>query len=373
MGRRTRQLAGHPRLIDGWVVAGPWAQGRKGTGWAQEISSLCFSPDGRTLASAGGENRIRVWDVNSGDELLHNSAQICPTSSIVFSPDSATLITGSMNGNLIFWDPRSGTERRRIAAHQTPIMGLTISPDGATLLTESQNGPAKFWDVLTGKMLRQVQLPRDHGENALEFSPDGRMILTGGPPHRLIDVVACRERAQLPRDEADNAARPTSVKFVPGRPSLIASYGAYLLECFVATGRTIRRIEKPWVKNHGYGASLAISPDGSHIVTGDQDENARLLDFETGKEAGRFVAPGAKGIALLAFSPDGRLIAASSDRSLWLWNVTSGRLLQTLVQIHRGEIKSLTFSPDAKLLASASDDSTVLVWEVAELVRRPAE
>ncbi len=290
-----------------------------------------------------------------------------PTGSIVFTPDSQTVITGSKNGLLLFWDPRTGAERRRIAAHRSAVMGLAISADGTTLLTMGQNGPAKFLDLATGQTIRTAVLPRDPGENALELSPDGRMILAGGPPRRLIDQKGGQERAQLPRDAKNNAQRPTRVKFVPHHHTLIASYGEYLLECNMLTGRPVRRIEKPWVNHDGTGASLAISPDGARIATGDLDENVRIVERTTGNQVGRLIAPGATSIVEIAYSPDGRLLAAGGGRSVWLWEVASGRLLSTLDDVHRGEIERLAFSPDGRLLASSSPDATVLVWDVAEL------
>jgi WD40 repeat protein len=220
-------------------------------------------------------------------------------------------------------------------------------------------------------MSRQVVLPRDPGQNALEFSPDGRMILTGGPPHRLIDVKGGRERAQLPRDPEDNVRCPFCVKFVPNHHTLIASYGAYLLECNVATGRLIRRIDKSWIKPHAHGTCLTISPDGSRLATGEQDENVHEVDRITGREVARLVAPGTKGFGTIAYSPDGRLIAAGDGHSMCLWEVTSGRLLRTVDQVHGGGVGNLTFSPDGRLLASSRSDATVLIWDVEELGRRP--
>jgi WD40 repeat protein len=365
-GRQIHRLRIQPRLSPVWSA--PRAEGRLWTARNDEITSLSFGPDGRALASTGGENRIRLWDVGEGKELFPDTQHPRITGPVVFTRDSQTVITGSVTGELIFWDARSGAERRRIAAHRTAVMGLAMSADGRELVSQGQNGPTKFWDIATGQTTRELALPRDPGENAIDVSPDGRMILVGGPPHRLVDLKGGRERAQLPRDAEDNATRPTGAKFVPGHHTLIASYGKYLLECNVLTGRQLRRIEKPWVTDHAIDVSLTVSPDGSRLATGDHDEKVRLVDRNTGQEVARFAAPDEYDILAIAYSPDGRLLVAGGSNSMWLWEVASGRLLRKCENAHRGKIRGLIFSPDGLLLASSSPDATVLIWDVAELL-----
>jgi hypothetical protein len=134
----------------------------------------------------------------------------------------------------------------------------------------------------------------------------------------------------------------------------------------VKTGRLLRRVvaDNPVL-------SLAFSPDGRMLAAAHAEQKVRIWEVATGRL--RLSFNHERPLAL-AFSPDGGLLASanSKDRGkVRLWDPFSGARLHTLAG-HRGVVTSLAFSPDGKLLASGSNDTTVLLWDMTKLPRGAA-
>src|SRR5262249_48114242 len=120
-------------------------------------------------------------------------------------------------------------------------------------------------------------------------------------------------------------------------------------------------------------AGLAFSPDGRTLAASGRDGPVRVWELATGRcRTLKHFHTGRGG--RLAFSPDGRVLASwsepgSESSPVTLWDPGTGRELGRLVG-HRGAVTQVAFAPDGNTLATASEDTTVLFWDIADLVRR---
>src|SRR5262249_56080673 len=125
---------------------------------AGNVTTLVFSPDGKTLASGGWDDMVRLWDVDSGKELRKVLAHQAMVARVVFSPDGKTLASrGGIDGTLRLWDPQTGTELRKVEqlSRVNPWRfyreaALAISPDSKTVAASDRKGVI-FFDLAAGK------------------------------------------------------------------------------------------------------------------------------------------------------------------------------------------------------------------------------
>jgi eukaryotic-like serine/threonine-protein kinase len=172
------------------------------------VCAVAYSPDGRTLATAGGDGMAVLWDVTDRQPprqlgLLRltsptphqNFASSC---AVEFAPDGHTLTTASHDGAVAVWDVADRQAPRRLSqlldAGRSAVSAVAFAPDGRTLATAGGDGAVTLWDVLDRQAPRQFGQPvtaQQSGVRAVEFASDGRTLATtdGGGGVVLWDVL----------------------------------------------------------------------------------------------------------------------------------------------------------------------------------------
>ncbi|MGW8317598.1 MAG: nSTAND1 domain-containing NTPase [Candidatus Promineifilaceae bacterium] len=144
---------------------------------AMPVWDMAISPDGLHLATAGLDNMVRLWDIETGERLLtlfgHDDSLLV----VVFDHDGRRLATADVNGQVNIWDLPTGKLRHEITGHAGPVTGLAFSPDSHLLASASYDGAAAVWDTETGQ-LRHAFDGHIGGVTAVAFSPDGKRLYT---------------------------------------------------------------------------------------------------------------------------------------------------------------------------------------------------
>ena len=352
------------------------------------INEMQFSPDGTLLAVASS---IGVWlyDTETYQERALLTGHTNLVSCVCFSTDGRILASGSWDGTIKLWDVATGTLQRTLPL-EGYVTGVRLSPDGRTLASSSGGGEMgwmiKLWDMATGTL--QYTLTEPYDDLSMAFSPDGQ-TLASGDPHvvSLWDVATGTLQQTFDEHYAQGyRARVNNLRFSPDGKTLVSASQAatvssnnkiYTIHLWdMATGEPLKRHTVGTVDTDST-SGLCWSPDGQTLAAS-LDSTIHLWDVATGESLKR-LAGHTGSVSRLCWSPDGQTLAsasqgytilgtygqtrasASQDGTIRLWNVVAGRPRHTFTG-HTSHVSSLYWRVDGQTLVAGYDDGKVRLW-----------
>ena len=362
------------------------------TGHTNTAHTLVVSPDSKWVASGSSDYTIALWDIANGALVQQWFPYDDDTAiSLAFFPNSRFLISvsGDDPSSLVMWDLHGGLHQV-IEGEIRNATRCAWSPAGDVIACGFKDASVRLWDTNTLQPLRR-HAPLKHADSEsgwiflLEFSPDGRWLITGCDPtsYYIWDVASGAGRQLHAFKFVDPqvtyhvpvaaAFNPTSTRFAITSPTgrveiqpvetgrlRVGEWGGVVLEC--GTGRLPRR----WEMSH-----VSFSPDGSLVLTlpnrGPSMHAMKIWDAYTGVEL--FSLEGhEKPIWTACFSPCGNYVAsASEDHTVRLWRTSDGSCIATLSD-HDSEVRCVIFSPDGGALVSGAEDGSVIIRQMRDVL-----
>ena len=327
-----------------------------------EVTSVTYSPDGKTLASGGYDSAIKLWDARSGQLLNTLNWHKRGISSLAYSPDGKTLASGGYDCMIKLWDARANQPLNTLNGHEEGVFSVAFAPDGKTLASVGFDSMIKLWNIKPGQ-----PPPTTKGHElkvrSVAYSPDGK-TLASASKDRTIKLWDASDGRLLNTLKGHNALVDVAV-YAPNGKILASSSDDHTIKFWDArTGQLLNTL----IGHESCVNTLAFSPDGKTLASGSgefrdlKDHTIKFWDVQTGKVLNTLKGNGSY-ILSVAYSPDGKTLAsAGEDSTIKLWDARTGQLLNTL-KGNETIVDIVIYSPDGKTLASASWDDTVKLWD----------
>lgn len=277
----------------------------------QGVNVVKFSPDGSLIATGGGDGTIVLWEL-SGQKIVKWNCYKTQVNDLCFSPDGKSIAsTGFLNGDVYLWN-LNGKQIASFRGHQGSVWNVTFSADGQQVVTVGEDSTVRFWDR-SGQQLEQWNTSHGRGRG-ISFSVDGRYVATNSEKGLvyLKSLIQGRrfDRWITHQDWVKN------IIFSPDSQKLLTINQDLKLRVWDLCGKELAKFEcYPHMIT-----SACFSSDSQQIVVGDTsgkiiiwDISGQILFHLNGHE---------KTVRSLSFSPNRRLlVSGGSDNTLRFWDL----------------------------------------------------
>ena len=342
------------------VIARVESDGTKVYEWPA-VFALCFSPNGKTLATAHRDTTVRLWNMETRTAKSILKGHTDFVKSVSFSQNGKTLVSGGWDRTVRLWDITTGTQKAILTGHANKIKNVSFSSDGSTIVSIDYSNTIRLWDATIGKHKSTLQGYTPH-INSIAYSSDGTMIASADSDGTIwLWNAISRKKEKILKGHLKSVR---DISFSPDGKTLVSGGDDYKLCLWnVKMGKLI----KTFVGHTDRISSISFN--GHRIASASNDE-IWIWDAETGQHERTLI--GQIGIvSKVLFSPDGKILASGSqskyayagDNTVMLWNVETGEKIAKLDGYPQG-VTDLNFSPDGKMIACASKERYLFLWNI---------
>ncbi|MEO1134262.1 MAG: WD40 repeat domain-containing protein, partial [Cyanobacteria bacterium J06639_1] len=325
------------------------------TGYPDGVARIRFDASGETLAIAGTDGAIALWNWQTDRERMEIVAERRDGARILaldFTPDGRKLVTGQADGMVRIWS-LEGDLLAMLRGHDDAVFELDIAADG-TLVSASRDRTVRLWEIPD----LNVNFTTEGAFHA-EFvpSPEETQLVSSEWDGSVKLWRLTGDRPELIRHLRTSSSQPVvhfSISPNGDQLATVDASGTIALANLDSTGG-LRALSTP----NADASRVAFSPDGSLLATGSEDGTVNLWQAET-RNLERSLSQAADAITAIAFTPDGNHLAASSrDRHVYIWEISSGELITKLPV----DAAAIAFSPNGRHLAIGAWNDEISLWD----------
>jgi len=326
------------------------------------VKDLAFSISGSALATASSDHVVRVWQVNTQKEFLTLRGHTDQVMGVAFSPDGQHLASAGMDRTIRVWNAKGESLQTVLTGHSNTVFMVSYDPSGKRLVSASADGRVKIWDAQTGRQLLNFSGHTGPVEG-VAFSPDGKRVASASWDGTIRVWVA---------DTLGDGV--TGVAFNPDGTQLLVGSRDKTVELWDGiTGHELAPLPYDFP---GEVRSVAFSRDGKFLAAS-SDCDAKSSDPKSGckhavlvwyaqTRASFLSLPNAFSVNAIAFRPNVPEVVTGDDEGrVVIWPLKLGAMPRVLSETET-QVNSVAFSPDGTLVAAANSDlkePAVKLWK----------
>lgn len=354
-----------------------------------ELTALAFSPDGRSVAATECKLldttqlcQIELWNLSGAVPAQRFQHVITPADgapydveAVAFSPDGALLATTNCDTIVRLWDPATAKLLRRLSASDSPpacLRAVAFSPNGQLLAARLDDGTTGVWDLASGDLVSVCSDCAVAGDlygistGEIAFSPDSQLIAVPAQDANGSHVALANAKTGQVYHmfSSPGAASAQGAAFSPDGKLLAIGGGGRGTSGITLWDLAQQKAAAVLQGSNAEVGALAFTRDGRHLIALDGDGVLTVWDVTSHKTTGSLdLHSTTNSDVSLSLHPNGWLLAASSNQSIWLVDLRD--LAHPQLYIHAisepSYVHNIAFSPDGKVLAAAEDDVGVVV------------
>lgn len=333
------------------------------------VLQVAFSPDGKMVTSGcGGNGSVRVFEMGSGKQIGSDlSGCNGEITSLAFSDDGQRIAaSGSQDDGIIVWDLESD-DRKALHGHTHTVSYLSVLENGTRLVSGSYDCSVRYWDLQDFEQ-DETGDRRENGDHdvitniassivakllVLTFQSGKICLWNAGDNMKVSQIFHPGYDSRL--EFSDN-----------GRLLAVVSWNGRVMMWNTSNGTISDQFLTFNVDNSV--SAMALSKDGSLLITAFDDGNVLAWQATSGKQCGTGNNTHAAPIDSVAISACGKLCATGSrDGAVGVWDMDSWEQVGGWLLGHTQGVRCASFSPDERLLTSGSEDGTVRIWSLESM------
>ncbi|MFY9226809.1 MAG: WD40 repeat domain-containing protein, partial [Blastocatellia bacterium] len=322
------------------------------------FQALKLTTDNRFLVTAGEDSQIRVWELNTGQEIFSLTAHQGIIFSLSLSKDNRYIISGDCYGTINIWELFTGKLLSSLKEHSGSVLALAVTLDNEKLVSASSDRTIKIWDF--NSILDDPSCPSsthtltEHKTIVNKLSLDDKYLISGGSDGtiKVWDLLS-----YLPiNDFSGHDYSITGLSITSDNQHLISTSEDGKIKVWELASSSLLAVLTESASSIN---TVALTKDNQYIVTGNSDKTINIWNLETGFLVN--VLTGHSDLITDLVLSEGTIFSTSKDGTVRLWDFDLAKENTSPIK-QKFNISALAISLDGRYAFSGEINGTIRIW-----------